>query len=951
MDPELWKKVKEVYSAARELEPAARESHLAETCSRDAALLREVQSLLAQDSRIQDPLQTPAMEVAARALASEKSANPQSSLAGQRILHFRLEEKIGEGGMGVVHRAWDEKLRRVVAIKTLPHELVADPERKKRFVKEARTASALNHPNIVTVHEIISDGERDFIVMEYVDGKTLDLKIAGKAIGYGDILRFAIQIADALTAAHSAGIVHRDLKPANVLVTESGLVKVLDFGLAKLTEREAQPAMDASTALVTAEGRIMGTAAYMSPEQAEGKPVDERSDVFSFGGVLYEMATGRRPFKGSSSMATISAILSRDPDPIGRHVPSGFAKLVERCMRKDPFRRAQHMGDVKVALEDLKADADAERLRTAWRGKRLVPPIALWLIASGLLLATLLSIAYFREKARNTVDFNVIPLTNSPGFQNSPTFSPDGSRVALTWNEDKPGYEHVFIMQIGSGTPRRLTSNPRPEFSPAWSPDGSWIAFVRDQVIYIIPPEGGPERKLTEGTMPSWAPDGKTLVYRTIGPGITTFHLYMVSIDTGDKIGPLTSPLPQSPGDSQPVFSPDGLHLAFLRVPRATPTATDIYILPFTNGRPGGEPWRLTLDNCRVSGMSWTRDSQEIVFSSARGGRIGLWRMRAVPGSKAERLPGTDDAAALAISRGAPSRLAFARRLLRESIWRMKIATGGSTSPERITSSTGQDVGPQFSPDGTKMAFSSNRSGFEEIMVSSSDGSGLVSVTNLKGARGVGAPRWSPDGQKLAFDSQDPQGVNVMVCDAQGGGLRPVTQDGWSNFRPSWSHDGKWIYFGSNRSGMNQIWKAYPGGENLQQVTRNGGLEAFESPDGKTLYYTRGGFRGVGLWSLPLEGGPGTEIPELSKLPASWWGVFDRGIVFIDPNDPALVSRMPVKIYDFQNRQVVQAGLVEKFMGQTLGVSSFSVSRDGRWIAWRQQDRDEANLMLIEDFR
>ncbi len=365
MNPERWKQIKQVYGAAQELEPARREAYLIAACAGDELLLQEVRSLMAQDSASQEPLESPAMEVAARALAEDKSSRPGPDLVGRTILHYRIEEKIGEGGMGVVYRARDERLKRYVAIKTLPPELVTNPERKKRFVQEARAASALSHPNIITIHDVPSDGGNDFIVMEYLAGQTLDRKIGPKGMKVGDLLKYAVQIADALAAAHAAGIVHRDLKPGNILVSEDGRVKVLDFGLAKLTEREAKPGRESSISVLTEEGRIMGTAAYMSPEQAEGKPVDARSDIFSFGSLLYEMATGRKAFQGESSVSTLSAILNQEPGPMNGGTPAELEKIIRRCLRKDPARRPQHIVDVKMALEDSKADFESTR-QGAW---------------------------------------------------------------------------------------------------------------------------------------------------------------------------------------------------------------------------------------------------------------------------------------------------------------------------------------------------------------------------------------------------------------------------------------------------------------------------------------------------------------------------------------------------------------------------------------------------------
>src|SRR5512135_1512907 len=292
-------------------------------------------------------------------------------MIGKTLGHYRVTERIGAGGMGVVYKARDLHLDRFVALKILPSEKVADAERKRRFVQEAKAASALNHPNIVHVYDIDQSDGTDFIAMEYVEGKTLDQRIGHRGLRLNDALKCAVQIADALAKAHSAGIVHRDLKPTNIMVNENGVVKVLDFGLAKLTEKiqgdkyGSTASLDAEGKSLTGEGLIIGTVSYMSPEQAEAKKVDARSDIFSFGSVLYEMVTGQRAFQGTSKISTLSAILHQEPEPvstISSAIPADLEKLISRCMRKDPAKRFQHMDDVKVALDELKEESESGKL-------------------------------------------------------------------------------------------------------------------------------------------------------------------------------------------------------------------------------------------------------------------------------------------------------------------------------------------------------------------------------------------------------------------------------------------------------------------------------------------------------------------------------------------------------------------------------------------------------------
>ena len=306
-------------------------------------------------------------------------------MVGRTIQQYQLLEKLGAGGMGEIYKALDTRLNRTVAIKVLPSAKSGDPERRRRFLQEAQAASGLNHPSIITIHDVISDGDTEFMVMEYVQGKTLNDLIPKGGLRVPLLIKYALQMADALSAAHAAGIVHRDLKPANAMVTESGLVKVLDFGLAKLTDRAAVPdtgddrTRTIASAPMTVEGSILGTVSYMSPEQAQGKKVDTRSDIFSFGAVLYEMATGVRAFEGESSLSTLSAILRDEARPMSEvapDVPPQLEDVIQRCLRKMPDERWQSMKEIQSALSMLKRESDSGSLYTTRLTAPLPPPSA-----------------------------------------------------------------------------------------------------------------------------------------------------------------------------------------------------------------------------------------------------------------------------------------------------------------------------------------------------------------------------------------------------------------------------------------------------------------------------------------------------------------------------------------------------------------------------------------------
>ncbi len=428
-----------------------------------------------------------------------------------RIGPYRVEALLGAGGMGEVYRAYDTRLERIVAIKVLPAEKLADEGRKRRFLKEARSASALNHPNIVTVYQIESADDIQFLVMEFVPGKTLDRIIPKKGMRLNEALRCAIQIADGLAAAHAASIVHRDLKPGNIIVTSTGVVKVLDFGLAKLTEIEAPDSSDSTETVAapeTSEGMIVGTASYMSPEQAEAKHVDARSDIFSFGCVLYEMLTGHRAFSGGTSISTLSAVLRSEPTPITQYVPEiprEVERVVNRCLRKDPNRRFQTTRDLKVALQELLEESDSGTLpmlpgaATKKRSRR-----AILLLASLLLIVVSIIVVWVvGRRSQPAAEMIESHFTAYEGYESSPSFSPDGNQVVFAWDPGPGGRQGIYVRFIGAGQPVALTNTPEPEFGPAWSPDGRWIGFFRVTAeerlaVMVMPAIGGKDRKVGE---------------------------------------------------------------------------------------------------------------------------------------------------------------------------------------------------------------------------------------------------------------------------------------------------------------------------------------------------------------------------------------------------------------------------------------------------------------------
>jgi len=412
-----------------------------------------------------------------------------------------------------------------VAIKVLPAGRLSDPVRRARFEQEARAAAAFHHPNIVIIHEIESAEGVDFIVMELVPGKTLDALIPRHGMRLGEVLRIAIPLADALAAAHAAGIVHRDLKPANVMVTPDGVVKVLDFGLAKLKLAAESASEDDTTldakAQLSRPGTVAGTPAYMSPEQASGGTVDARSDIFSFGALVYEMVTGRRPFGGGSSAALLASLLKEEPKPPSGLVPAlpkELERIILRCLRKDPARRFQHMLDVKVELEEVKEESDSQSLASTGTATATRHSRRRWIplgAAGVLILAAGAAIYAWRWRRSELPPPTLVQLTSERRV-GAGSFSPDGTQIAFGSAGEKGTNWDIWLKILGQGEARRLTDDPSTEDTPAWSPDGTQIAFLRAGVggrpatVHLVSPLGGPARRLSEfpaWRQLSWSPD------------------------------------------------------------------------------------------------------------------------------------------------------------------------------------------------------------------------------------------------------------------------------------------------------------------------------------------------------------------------------------------------------------------------------------------------------------
>ena len=886
-------------------------------------------------------------------------------MIGTRLAHFEITEKLGEGGMGVVYLAVDRDLDRRVALKVLPPNRTTDLARKQRFIQEAKAASALNHPSIVTVYEIGREDGIDYIAMEFVPGRTVEDLLLKRRPKIHEALQYAVQMADALATAHAAGIVHRDFKPANVMVTDTGLVKVLDFGLAKLTEQSDTTETDVTRTAraVTEDGTVVGSAAYMSPEQAEGRKVDARSDIFSFGLVLYEMFSGQRAFPGETRMATLAAVLGKEPRPLAEIVPGlpeQLQRTIARCLRKDLARRSQSMAEIRIALEEVKEEvASGTSVGPAPVSKRR--PFWRWVLLGGIALALSAALLLVARRVRDApVALKESPLTSFPGSQGQPTLSPDGTQFAFVWDggqEDAP--RQLYVSVAGRGTPIRLTNTPDAEAAyPAWSPDGQTIAFERIPVgsrigkLVLIPALGGPERVLHDlarggiggggpiRTGAAWSPDSKWL-YFTAGNVTRTLHVETVS--GGEEHRLFDLPEGTYGGDYCPAVSPDGRRLAFIR--QLSDWNYELLVADLRDGNSAAAPRRLAGSHQFLTSPLWTANGQEIVYVEGEGtGMTRIYRVRASGGSPTQLTGIGEYVRDIGIAANG-RRLIFSRSFRDYNIWRMAMPAAGnpSATPRKLIASTRYETSPAYSPDGKRIAFSSNRGGVRQIWVADSDGSNAMALTNFS-AGTAGSPTWSPDGQTIAFDARPESSADVYTIPGSGGTPKRLTDHRSENHLPAYSSDGQWIYFSSTRAGLQNLFRIPTNGGDAVQITRQGGDLPFPSPDGQWVYYGKNTDAGGMLWKVPPAGGNETTLTDEPLFGVFAVSVTRSGIYFAAPA-VAGSQFLPLKFHRFADGKTVELGHFEKPLHLHI-----SVSADDKWILYTQLDSSADEVILVDNF-
>jgi len=761
-------------------------------------------------------------------------------MIGKTISHYKILEKVGEGGMGVVYKGEDTKLKREVAIKFLPHHIAVSDEDRERFKIEAQAAAALNHPNIATIYAIEEIDDEMFIVMEYIDGQELKQRIDAGPLKVDEALNIAMQIADGLQAAHKKGVFHRDIKSANIMLTENDRIKIMDFGLAKIKGQMK----------LTKTGTTVGTVAYMSPEQARGEDVDHRTDIWSFGVVLYEMITGQLPFKGEYEQAIVYSILNEQPEPVTglrTGVSIELERIVNKAITKSPDERYQHTDEMLVDLRSLKK-VSLPRPEIKKSPKAMSKPL---LGALAIVLSFALLILIYLLMRKESLEFQIkhtLPLTTAPGLEQDPAWSPEGTRIVYT--SDESGNMDVWVKQIAAGQKVNLTGGHSGyDGKPAWSPDGEWIAFISERNgggIFMLPALGGIPKQVSSlsfaisqsrtGSIPniSWSPDGSELAYAVAG------SLYTISSAGGV---PSAFPLPPKGlivGYLEPAWSPDGNRIACTGLVAMGVSTSQIWSLH----RMEDDPLPVTEGTYMDHSPVWAPDGKSIFFISDRGGTSDVWWLpvdnRGNPTGQARPLTAGVGVGTIALSKDG-TKLAYTKVIDRSNIWSIPI------KPDRLltlaealplTAENHYIERLSISPDGQWLAFDSNRRGNMDIWIMRKDGSELRQLTTHHAHDWT--PRWSPDGKKIVFHSLRSGNRDLFVIPVSGGAITQLTDHPAEDIAGNWAPDGQSIGFVSNRTGNMDLWVMPTSGEDPQQLTYHEAPDFLPewAPDGKQIVFS-----------------------------------------------------------------------------------------------------------------
>lgn len=873
MSPERFEKIEKIFDAALDLPDRERDAFLVRECE-DEAMLGELRAMLKIESSA-----TTSLGDAAADLAAEMIAENDTRDFPAQINQYSIIRLLGVGGMGKVLLAEDSKLARRVALKILDGELASDAQRLNRFIREARAVSALNHPNILTVHEIGEYGDGHFIVTEYIDGETLSAYIRTQRPELDRRLDVAVQIASALAAAHDAGIVHRDVKPDNVMIRRDGIVKVLDFGIAKLIEESAgRSEVSAEDPTVigfagTIPGMIIGTPQYMSPEQARGGAVDARSDIFSFGVVLYEMIAGRPPFQGETNMDVIGSILRDTPNPVrtlNGEIPEELERIVAKALRKNRDERYQSIRDLLVDLKDVKravtpgastfsgTDQIIGGKTTAATSAGFSNRARFSLLQVAIFVALIAAVGglvwYFMPSrsvgpaasagAATVTEF--VSWASIPGESYSGgAFSPDGKMIAFT--STRSGRRSIWVKQVAGGEPIQATKDEFDNEQPVWSPSGDEIAFFSTRGnrtgIWRTPMLGGVPRfvaTVEDGTalLRSWSKSD--MIYFDVAGALLAVNA------AGGDIRIIAEPENIGGPTTSLVVSRDEKSVAFVTLKEDKWTI-------WANSIPPGEPRRVTDSSSEIKNLAWRADSNRILYSQLASGTFQVFEVDASGGQTRQLTFGDRDNFALETSPDG-SRLLLGSAKEDSDIWRLDLATDKETV---FASDINFELWASVANDNKSVAYQSVKTMSQgnnllngRILARKIDSADPAAILASEGY----LAEWSPDASQIAFLSVAGKTHRLMVAPAAGGqpqtvassvtppayAILPYNRLETGNF--TWSPDGARLAYVNRSSGAPNVFSVRPDGSDNAMLTANDNPRAsmtspLWSPDGSLLAF------------------------------------------------------------------------------------------------------------------